>query len=234
MEKYPKVNIPIREWAEEDRPREKLILKGKSALSDAELLAILIGSGNRSMSAVELSKYVLKEVGNDLNALAKLTLSDLKKFNGIGEAKALTIISALELGRRRRESTPSERIKITCSMDTYQLMRPHFMDLRHEEFWLVMLNRANVVIAKNTLSTGGISGTIADIRLIFKTALENLASTVILVHNHPSGNKQPSNHDFILTKKALETGKLMEIPVLDHLIITDIGYYSFADEGRLV
>ncbi len=233
MQPYEKTNFTIKNWAEEDRPREKLILKGRSALSDAELIAILIGSGSFDKSAVELSKYVLGEVNNDLNELAKLSVNDLKKYKGIGEAKALSIISALELGRRRKETEPTKRDKIVSSRDIYELMKPHLLDLMHEEFWVVLLNRANVVLKKVSISAGGISGTVADPRLIFKTALENMTSAVILVHNHPSGNPKPSDADVAITRKMKDAGKLLDIPVLDHLIFTDTEYYSFADEGRL-
>jgi DNA repair protein RadC len=231
---YEKTNLTIKSWSEEDRPREKLILKGKSALSDAELIAILIGSGNLEMSAVELSRHVLSNTNNDLGELAKLSVNELKKFKGIGEAKALSIISALELGRRRKESEPQKKDKIISSKDIYELMKPHLMDLPHEEFWVVLLNRAHFVLKKTAVSIGGVSGTVADPKLIFKTALENLASAIILVHNHPSGNTKPSDADIVLTRKMKEAGRLLEIPVLDHLIFTDSDYYSFADEGRLV
>ena len=234
MMEYEKINLTIKSWAEEDRPREKLILKGKSALSDAELIAILIGSGNLEMSAVELSRHILSNTNNDLGELAKLSVNELKKFKGIGEAKALSIISALELGRRRKESEPQKKDKIISSKDIYDLMKPHLMDLPHEEFWVVLLNRAHFVLKKAVVSVGGISGTVADPKLIFKTALENLASAIILVHNHPSGNTKPSDSDIVLTRKMKEAGKLLEIPILDHLIFTDSDYYSFADEGRLV
>lgn len=233
MQEYEKTNSTIKSWAEEDRPREKLILKGKAALSDAELIAILIGSGSLEKSAVELSRHVLKGVNNNLGELAKLSVNDLKKYKGIGEAKALSIISALELGRRRKEADPLKKDKIVSSRDIYDLMRPHLLDLPHEEFWVVLLNRANIVLKKMAISTGGISGTVADPRLIFKVALENMASAVILVHNHPSGNPKPSDADLVITRKMKEAGKLLEIPVLDHLIFTDSEYYSFADEGRL-
>jgi DNA repair protein RadC len=234
MMEYEKINLTIKSWAEEDRPREKLILKGKSALSDAELIAILIGSGNLEMSAVELSRHILSNTNNDLGELAKLSVNELKKFKGIGEAKALSIISALELGRRRKESEPQKKDKIISSKDIYDLMKPHLMDLPHEEFWVVLLNRAHFVLKKTAVSVGGVSGTVADPKLIFKTALENLASAIILVHNHPSGNTKPSDSDIVLTRKMKEAGKLLEIPILDHLIFTDSDYYSFADEGRLV
>ncbi|HVD97395.1 MAG TPA: DNA repair protein RadC [Cytophagaceae bacterium] len=234
MNSYSKNNFSIKQWAEEDRPREKLMLKGKVALSDAELIAILIGSGNDEMSAVELSRLMLNTVNNDLGELSKLSVDEFKKFRGIGEAKALSIISALELGRRRKATDPHKKEKINSSKDLYDLMKPHLMDLIHEEFWIVLLNRANQVLKKKVISTGGISGTIADPKLIFKTALENLASAVILVHNHPSGNKNPSDADLVLTRKIKDAGKLLEIPVLDHLIYTENDYYSFADEGRIL
>lgn len=224
-------NLNILKWAEEDRPREKLLLKGKGALSDAELIGILIGSGTRSMSAVDLSRIILKEVNNNLNDLAKLNVHDLQKFKGIGEAKAISIVSALELGRRRKESEPIKLPAITCSKDVYDLMRPELLDLPHEEFWIIILNRANKVLKKKSISSGGISGTVADPKVIFKIALENGASSIILIHNHPSGNTKPSEADIKLTRKMKEAGILLEIPVLDHLIFTDNGYLSFADEG---
>ena len=228
-----KTSLKISHWAEEDRPREKLLLKGKAALSDAELIGILIGSGTVSLSAVDVSKLILKEVNNDLNDLARLSVDDLKKFRGIGEAKAITIVSALELGRRRKEAEPLKKTRISCSGDVFELMKPHLLDLNHEEFWIILLNRANLVIKKIPVSSGGVSGTIADPKLIFKPALENLASGVILVHNHPSGNIRPSEADINLTRKLKSAGAFLEIPVLDHLIFTNSGYYSFADEGQL-
>lgn len=229
----PYSGLNILSWAEEDRPREKLLLKGKAALSDAELIGILIGSGTRSMSAVDLSKLILKEVGNNLNELAKCSVSDLQKFKGIGEAKAITIVSALELGRRRRESQYIEKPKITCSKDAYEVIRPELQDLAYEVFWILLLNRANQVTRKCQISSGGISGTVADPKIIFKTALESMCSGIILVHNHPSGNLKPSSADINLTKKVKEAGNLLEIPVLDHIIFTDKGYLSFADEGMM-
>lgn len=225
--------LNILSWAEEDRPREKLILKGKAALSDAELIGILIGSGTRAMSAVDLSKVILSNVSNNLNELAKLSVNDLQQFKGIGQAKAITIVSALELGRRRKESQFIQKPKITCSKDAYEIIKPELMDLSYEVFWILLLNRANQVIKKCQISAGGISGTVADPKIIFKTALEHLCSAIILVHNHPSGNLKPSAADISLTKKMKESGNLLEIPVLDHIIFTDNGYLSFADEGLL-
>lgn len=223
-------NRKILSWAEEDRPREKLLLKGKAALSDAELIGILIGSGTVSMTAVDLAKQILSSVDNNLHQLARLTIKDLEKFKGIGEAKAIAIVSALELGRRRRESDTPKKVKITCSGDVYDLMKPHLLDLPHEEFWIVLLNRANVVIKPVQISAGGVAGTVADPKIIFKAALEHLASSVILVHNHPSGNLTPSKADLDLTKKLKDAGLVLEIPVLDHLIFTDNQYLSFADQ----
>lgn len=223
----------IKTWAEEDRPREKLMLKGKAALSDAELLGILINSGIQQYTAVDLAKMILSSVGNDLNQLAKLSIKELSKFKGIGEARAITIVSALELGRRRKESEPLVRSSITSSEAAYQALRPHLMDLLHEEFWILLLNRANQLIRPMQVSAGGVSGTVADPKLIFKHAIEHLASGMILAHNHPSGNLQPSQADKDLTRKLKEAGKLLDISILDHLILSDHKYLSFADEGLL-
>lgn len=228
-----KQRLGILSWAEEDRPREKLLLKGRTALSDAELMGILIGSGTRSLSAVDVCKLILQDTGQDLNQLAKLSVKDLQKFKGIGEAKAITIVAALELGRRRKETISTKRITITCSQDAYDAIKPELWDLPHEEFWLLMLNRANQVIRKERCSAGGMAGTVTDPKIIFKAALEYRASSLILVHNHPSGNTKPSEADLRITKKLKEAGALLDIPVLDHLIFTDSGYYSFADEGIL-
>jgi DNA repair protein RadC len=221
----------ILSWAEEDRPREKLLLKGKAVLSDAELIAILIGSGTRELSAVDLSKLILQSVNNNLNELAKLSINDLMKFKGIGDAKAISIAAALELGRRRKESESLKKQKITSSADVYEAIRPYLMDLQHEQFWIILLNRANEVIRPQQISIGGVSGTVADPKMIFKAAIEHLASAIILVHNHPSGNLTPSQADKELTKKVKEGGQTLDIPVLDHLIFSDNGYFSFADEG---
>jgi len=223
----------IKSWAEEDRPREKLLLKGKAALSDAELIGILINSGTSNLSAVDVGKLILKEVGNDLNKLAKLSVKDLMKFKGIGEAKAISIVSALELGRRRRENEPEKQKKVSSSRDVYDIMKADLLDLSSEEFWILLLSRANNVIHKQRVSTGGISGTIADPKIIFKYALENSASSIILIHNHPSGNLNPSEADKQLTIKMKEAGRLLEIAVLDHLIFTDSSFFSFADENLL-
>ncbi len=226
-------NFNIKSWAEEDRPREKLILKGRNALSDAELIAILIGSGNRKETAVQLSKKILSSINNDLNKLGKLTISDLTKFNGIGKAKAISIIAALELGRRRKDSESEKKETIKSSNDAYTIMLNVFSDLPHEEFWVVYLNRKNEVLKKENISKGGINGTVADVKIIFKHAIEQLASSIVLFHNHPSGSLTPSNEDIKLTKKIKDTGVLMDTPVIDHIIIGEKKYYSFADEGIL-
>ncbi|UPL49680.1 RadC family protein [Hymenobacter sublimis] len=223
----------IKSWAEEDRPREKLLQKGRAALSDAELLAILLGSGTTKLSAVDVAKLVLNAASNDLNALARFSVKELMRQKGIGEAKAITIVAALELGRRRKEADVPARPTITNSHDIYRVVRPYLQDLPHEEFWVVLLNRANVVMRTVAVSRGGVAGTVADPKLIFKEALEQLASSIILVHNHPSGNRSPSAADVALTRKLKEAGHFLDLPILDHLIYTDAGYYSFADEGTL-
>ncbi|MEL7004738.1 MAG: DNA repair protein RadC [Bacteroidota bacterium] len=223
----------IKKWAEEDRPREKLLSKGKSVLSDSELIGILIGSGTSSVSAVDLSKDILGNVDNSLDQLAKLSVKDLIKFKGIGEAKAVSIVAALELGRRRKSSEPQKKQKITLPLDVYNLFKPELLDLRHEEFWIVLLNRSNQVIKKHPISSGGVSGTIADPKIIFKAAIEELASSIILVHNHPSGNLKPSQADIKLTKKLKQAGMALEVPVLDHIIFCDHNFFSFADEGLM-
>jgi DNA repair protein RadC len=233
MEENSGKSLSIVNWAEEDRPREKLLLKGKAALSDAELIGILLGSGTKSLSAVDLAKMILGKANNNLNDLAKLSINELQKFKGIGEAKAISIVSALELGRRRKETEPERKPKIACSNDVYQIMKPEMLDLQHEVFYVLLLNRANMVIKKQSISSGGISGTVADPKLIYKSALENMASSIILCHNHPSGNLKPSDADMKLTRKIKEAGAFLEISVLDHVIFTDEGFYSFADEGIL-
>ena len=223
-------NLNIKAWAEADRPREKLALKGKSTLSDAELVAILIGSGNKNETAVELSKKILTSINNDLNQLGKLTIAYLIKFNGIGEAKAISIIAALELGRRRKTADVDKRPKVNSSKDAYNSISPLLSDLQHEEFWIIYLNRNNEILKQENISKGGVSGTIADSKIIFKSAIESLASAMILCHNHPSGNLKPSNADIQLTKKLQEAGIMLDIPVLDHLIIGEKDYFSFSDE----
>jgi len=223
--------FPITNWSEDDKPREKLMLKGKSVLSDAELIAILIGSGSRNESAVDLSKRILASVDNNLNALGKLSLSQLMQFKGIGEAKAISIIAALELGRRRRSEDAVELKKITSSKIIFEIMQPIIGELPHEEFWIIYMNNSNKVIAKSQLSKGGITGTLVDVRIVFKTALEMGATALILCHNHPSGTLIPSDADKQITRKLKLAGDSLEIKVLDHLIVTETSYFSFADEG---
>lgn len=224
-------NFSIKHWSEDDKPREKLMLKGKSVLSDAELIAILIGSGSRNESAVSLSKRILQSVNNNLNALGKLSLKQFMEFKGIGEAKAVTIAAALELGKRRREQGLPDFFKITSSKAVFEIMQPLIGDLLHEEFWVLYLNNANKVIYKAQLSKGGITGTIVDVRLIFKLALEHNATSIILSHNHPSGKLVASDADKEITKKLTFAGEQLDIKVLDHIIITEKGYLSFQDEG---
>lgn len=221
----------IKYWAEDDQPREKLMLKGKSALSDAELIAILIGSGSRNESAVELSKRILGSVDNNLGALGKLSLQQLMNFKGIGEAKAVTIAAAMELGRRRRDEDGVELKKITSSRAVFDIMQPIIGELPHEEFWIIYLNNSNKVIYKSQISKGGITGTVVDARLVFKTALEHNAVALILVHNHPSGVLQASEPDKQVTRQLKAAGASLDIKVLDHVIVTERGYLSFADEG---
>ncbi|HPW98580.1 MAG TPA: DNA repair protein RadC [Flavobacterium sp.] len=225
------INFSIKNWAEDDKPREKLMLKGKQALSDAELIAVLIGSGSRNESAVDLSKRILKSVDNNLNALGKLSLKQLMEFKGIGEAKAISIAAAMELGRRRREEETVELKKITSSKAVFEIMQPIIGELPHEEFWVLYLNNSNKVIYKAQLSKGGITGTVVDVRLIYKTALEQNATSIILSHNHPSGKLQASDADLQITKKLKAAGEQLDIKVLDHIIITENGYLSFQDEG---
>jgi DNA repair protein RadC len=222
---------PINQWAEDDRPREKFVLKGKSALSDSELLAILIGSGSRNESAVQLCQRILASSNNNLTQLGKLTIKQLTDFKGIGEAKAISIAAALELGRRRRLEEGFELDKVTSSKSVFEIMHPIIGDLMHEEFWVLYLNNSNKVVHKAQISKGGMAATIVDVRIVFKIALENNAMSIILVHNHPSGKLMASEPDIQITKKIKLAGQHLEVKVLDHIIITDKGYYSFNDEG---
>ena len=223
----------IKNWNEDDRPREKLLLKGRIALSDAELVAILISSGSRNESAVSLSQRILASVGNNLSELGKLSISDLTEFKGIGEAKAISIIAAMELGRRRRTGDALERKKITSSNSVFEYVQPLIGELPHEEFWILYLNNANKIIKSAQLSKGGITGTVVDVRLAFKEALQLGAVGIILAHNHPSGTLKPSQADINLTRKLKTAGESLDIKVLDHLIITEKAYFSFADENML-
>jgi len=223
----------IKDWSPEDRPREKLLMKGTSALSEAELIAILIGSGTSTLSAVEVARLILKMVDNSMEELAKLTVKDLMKIKGIGEAKAITIVAALELGRRRKDEVIPTKPKVTSSQAAFEIIHRDLMDLQYEEFWIIMLNRANNLIRKKRISDGGVSGTVADPKRIFKEALENTASGIILIHNHPSGNLTASQSDIELTRKIKESGKMLEVQLIDHLIVAGKKYFSFADEGLI-
>jgi DNA repair protein RadC len=227
------MSIKITDWAVEDRPREKLIQKGTNSLSDTELLAILISSGTKDKSAVDLARELLVMVNNNLTSLGKLAINDLTKINGIGQARAVTIAAALELGRRRKLEEVPEILQIKCSKDVFDLLSPLLSDLPHEEFWILFLNRSNKVLNRMKLSQGGISGTVTDVRIVMKKAIEYLASGIIVCHNHPSGNLTPSESDTKITQKIKEAGNLMDIQLLDHLIISDKEYYSFADNGVL-
>lgn len=226
-------SFTIKNWAEGDRPREKLLQKGRNSLSDAELLAILIGSGSRNESAVELCKKILSASGHSLNELGKLSVKQLTHHKGIGEAKAITIIAALELGRRRRSEEALDKKKISSSTSVFELMQPIIGDLPHEEFWIIYVNNSNKVIDRFQLSKGGITGTLVDVRLALKKALELGATAIILAHNHPSGNLNPSSADKQLTQKLKTAGESIDIKILDHLIVTEKSYFSFADEGLL-
>ncbi|WP_421810028.1 RadC family protein [Flagellimonas sp.] len=227
------VSFSIKNWADDDKPREKLRHKGSFVLSDAELIAILIGSGNRDESAVELSKRILASVGHNLSEMGKLSVNQLMKFKGIGEAKAVTIAAALEVGRRRRMQDTGKITKITGSRDAFELLYPIMGELQHEEFWIVYLNNSNKVIHKSQLSKGGITGTLVDVRLVLKEALELGAVGIILAHNHPSGTLKPSASDKHITEKLKNASEALDIKVLDHLILTRHHYLSFADQGML-
>lgn len=223
----------IKSWAEEDRPREKMLAKGKEALSNAELIAILIGSGNSKETAVDLSKRILHDNKDNLIELSRLTINDLMKYNGIGEAKAVTIAAALELGRRRRFSEALEKPSIKNSQVAYECFYAHLSDLNHEQFWIMLLNNANKVIRLEKIGVGGMTGTTADPKKIFKCALENNSASIMLCHNHPSGNIFPSNADKQITNNLVKAGQFLEIKILDHIIIGNDNYFSFADEGLL-
>ncbi len=231
MSEYKKLNI--KDWAVEDRPREKLLSQGERALTDAELIAILIGSGNLDETAVELSRRILSSVNNNLNELGRKGIEYLKTFKGIGEAKAVAILAAIELGRRRKEAEVFETQKITGSKDVADFFMPLLGDLNHEEFWILLLDRANKIKDHFMLSQGGITGTVIDVRLIMKKALDSGAVSIILCHNHPSGNMRASDSDLKITQKIKQAAKVMDISLLDHLIIGQNRFYSFADEGIL-
>lgn len=226
-------SFSIKQWNENDRPREKFLLKGKAALTDAELIAILIASGSRNETAVGLSQRIMAAASNNLNALGKMSLKSLMEFKGIGEAKAITISAAMELGRRRRESEALQKKKIQSSKAVFELLQPILGELYHEEFWVIYLNNSNKILQKSQLSKGGMTGTVVDVRLAFKMALELGAVAMILAHNHPSGTLVPSASDKNLTRKLKAAGESLDIKVLDHLIITENAYFSFADENLL-
>ena len=225
--------MSIKFLAEDDRPREKFLLKGKSSLSDSELLGIIMGSGNREDTAGELARKILDSVGNNWHNLSLLSISELTKFKGIGEAKAIGIATALEIGRRRAAQEIPEKIKITSAKEVFQILHPLMGDLRTEEFWVIFVNHSNKVLHKEKISHGGISGTFVDVRLIFKIALEKFATGIFIAHNHPSGNLKPSSEDIKITKNILDAGRIMNITLIDHLIITQNAYLSFADENLI-
>jgi DNA repair protein RadC len=226
-------SFSIKQWSDDDKPREKLVQKGKTVLSDAELIAILIGSGSKSESAVALSKRILASVNNNLNELGKLSIKQLMQFKGVGEAKAVTIAAALEMGRRRRGEEALKITKINSSRDAFELLGPIIGELQHEEFWILYLNNANKVLHRSQLSKGGLTGTLVDVRIVMKEALELSAVALILAHNHPSGTLRPSTADTEITRKLQSASKALDIKVLDHLIVAQRDYYSFADEGVL-
>lgn len=226
-------NLSIKNWASDDRPREKLLLNGIHSLSDSELIAILLRTGTRQTSAVELARKLLGKVENNLNKLGKLSVNDLMKLKGIGEAKAVTLVAALELGKRRKLSESVENLTIKSSKDIFEIFHALLSDLPHEEFWILLLNRSNKIIDKVKISQGGIAGTVIDKKLILRIAIENLASSVILCHNHPSGNIKPSHSDIEITNHLNEATKLMDIKMLDHIIVADKSYFSFLDEGLI-
>lgn len=223
----------IKSWAVDDRPREKLVLKGKAALSNAELLAILIGSGTTKLSALDLAKDVLSRAGDNLKELGKMSIDDLCKSKGIGEARAITIAAAVELGRRRKDEDPLKRTQVRSSRDVYEYLYEYLADLPHEEFYVLLLSRSNKIIGHECISRGGVSGTVADAKLIFLPALQKLASGIILAHNHPSGNLRPSRPDIALTQKIKSGAEVLDLQLFDHVIVAEGGYFSFADEGLL-
>jgi len=223
----------IRDLAMEDRPREKVLHQGLNGLSNTELLAILIGTGTKKLSALDLARQLLQQAGNDLHLLGKLSLADMEKINGIGQVKAIRIQACFELSRRRKSTTPATRPKIRCSQDAWKQLEGLLTDLQHEEFWILLLNRANQVIDQIRISQGGISGTVTDVRLILNAAVAKLASGIILAHNHPSGNLSPSDADIKITKKIKEAASLLDLSLLDHLILSDQGYLSMADDNLM-
>lgn len=233
MKEYKLPHTSIKAWAEDDRPREKFMLKGRSVLSDAELLAIQLGSGSRNESALALAKRILASIGGSFNRLARLNVEQLMEFKGVGEAKAINILSALEIGRRRKNNDENNLLVIKQSKNIYENFHNLLSDLDHEEFWCLFLDRSNRVLKKEIISKGGIDATIVDVRVIMKRALMLSSSSIVLVHNHPSDKTKPSHTDIQITKKIKESAKLLDIELLDHVIVGDTNYYSFADEGVL-
>ena len=225
--------MSIKSLAEDDRPREKFLLKGKAAVSDSELLAIIMGSGNREESAVELARRILNSVENNWHRLSQLNIKDLMKFKGVGEAKAISIATALEIGNRKSQQEVLERQQITSSREAFEILQPHLSDLQTEEFWVIFLNHQNKILSKNCLFRGGIASSVADVRVIFKTAIEHFSTGIIIAHNHPAGSLKPSQQDINITNKIKEAGKLLDIELLDHLIIAQNKFYSFKEEGIL-
>lgn len=228
-----RIHTNIKSWAEEDRPREKLLLKGSHSLSDSELIAILIGSGTKNLSAVELARTILSIADNNLIQLGKIGIDRLLQIKGIGEAKAIHIIAALELGKRRRRSEVLEETLISSSKKAYELLLPELVDKYHEEFWVILLNRKNNLIKYKMISQGGFAGTVVDVRQVFNWAISEKAHSIILAHNHPSGNLIPSTSDSQLTHRFVKAGEILDIPVVDHIIITSSDYYSFADHSEM-
>ena len=225
--------LTITQWAEEDRPREKMMMHGASALSNAELLAILIGSGSAEESAVELMRKILNDYHNNLNELGKASIDELCRYKGIGLAKAISILAASELGKRRKEESVKERIAILSSKDVYECFYPMMCDLPTEECWVLLLNQASKIIDKTKISAGGLSATAVDVRCILREALLKRASAIVLCHNHPSGNIRPSKEDDLLTRHVAQASECMDIRLVDHIILTDGAFYSYADEGRI-
>lgn len=230
---YAEQRLSIKEWAEDDRPREKLLLKGRHVLTDAELLAILIGSGNTHESAVDLCKRIMADYNNSLDEMARATVKDLKKYRGMGEAKAIAIVAAMELGRRRASAPSAESLTIRTSDDAFRIISPVLSDLAHEEFWVLLVNRANTVIRKELISKGGMNTTVVDPKIVFKAALDHSCCGIVLCHNHPSGSAKPSQQDLQLTKRIQDGAGILDITLLDHIIVGAKTYFSFADDGLL-
>lgn len=228
-----RIKITMKDWAPQDRPREKLMLHGESSLSDTELIAILLRTGSGRMDAVSIARTLMQQVDHDITKLDSLSVKSMAKMHGIGNVKAVTIKAALALGKRRVNARPNESVKISNSKDAYQVLQPYMLGLKHEEFWMICLNRANKVVRATRLNIGGISSTIVDLKRVFQMALEHNASGIIVSHNHPSGALKPSSEDNLLTQRIKQNGELLDCPLIDHIIISDFGYYSYADEGQL-